>query len=181
MTNYHLRELYDDEHEIDWATRACMRTVLETIPEMNGSESVAQEFLPNFSFEEMRSMIAADIDKSTHLLLVVADSEDRPVAHAMVSQKMTPKKTKYGLFFTAFVEPDHRREGLATLLMEGIVEWFEDYRWSFLLAHTHQSNHAARGLLERYGFQVTEEHDEPWPHITLRCEPKRLKHARGDA
>jgi len=175
MTTYQVRELYDDEQEIDWVTRACMRTVLETIPEMNGSEATARETLSNFSFEDMRAMIAADLDKSTHLLLVVADEDDQPVGHAMVSQKMTPKKTKFGLFFSAYVAPDHRRRGVAHLLLDAIIEWFEDYRWSFLLAHTHQTNAGALHLLKTYGFKVTEEHDSPWPHFTMRCDRKSLQ------
>ena len=175
MTAYVLRELYDDDAEIDWVTRACMRTVLETIPEMNGSEATARETLSNFSFEQMRAMIADDLDKSTHLLLVVADADDQPVAHAMVSQKMTPKKTKFGLFFNSYVLPEHRRKGVATMLMDGIVEWFDDYRWAFLLAHTHQRNAGAQRLLSTYGFQVTEEHDTPWPHYTMRCDRKGLR------
>ena len=148
---------------------------------MEGSEATARKAMPNFSFEEMRAMFVADLDKSTHLCLVVADEQDRPVAHAMVSQKMTPKKTKYGLFFSAFVEPTHRRMGIATLLMDGIVEWFETYRWSFLLAHTHQTNEATLGLLTNYGFTVSETHDTPWPHFTLRCDRKGLRRPGGKA
>jgi len=180
MTAYTLREIHDEAHEIDWVTRACMNTVLEAIPEMNGSEEVARQTMSGFSFEQMREMITADLDKSTHLFLVVADEEDRPVAHAMVSQKMTPKRTKYGLFFRAYVAPEHRRKGVASLLLAGILEWFDDYRWSFLLAHAHTTNVAAQGLLQSCGFQVTEEHTTPWPHFTMRCDRKGLKRPSVD-
>jgi ribosomal protein S18 acetylase RimI-like enzyme len=153
--------------ELETATRMCLATVLETIPEFENELANAARALPNFSFEQMRDMIRADLPKPTHRFLV-AISEGGIVGHSMVSRKLTPQSEPYGYFFSRYVMPQFRRRGIADALMREALAWFDESEWSFLLAHTHATNAALRSLFEKHGFRVTEERDGVWPSLVLR-------------
>lgn len=172
---YRIRDLDPgSECEIDTVTRMCMATVLDTIPEFEHDEARARSFLPNFTFARMRDMIRADLPKSTHRFLVAVDGDGEVVGHSMISRKVTPDGRRYGYFFSRYVEPGHRRRGVAARLMEEALAWFGGYDWDHLLAHTHASNEPLRRLFERHGFRVAERHDEPWPSLTLRLDRRRM-------
>jgi GNAT superfamily N-acetyltransferase len=167
--SYQIRDLDESsEHELDTVTRMCMKTVLDTIPEFEHDEEIARRALPNFTFSAMRDMIRADFRKPTHRFFVVVDDCGRVVGHSMVSRKVTPQGRRFGHFFSRYVEPEHRRKGLGSRLMDAALAWFDDYDWEYLLAHTHEGNLRLRALFERHGFVVVERQNEPWPSVTLR-------------
>ncbi len=173
--DYRIRDLNQaSESEIDTVTRMCMATVLDTIPEFEHDEERARESLPNFTFALMREMIRADFPKPTHRFLVAVDVHGKVVGHSMISRKVTPEGQRYGHFFSRYVDPEHRRRGVASRLMEEAMAWFGSYEWDYLLAHTHSTNEPLRRLFERHGFRVVERHDEPWPSLTLRLDRRRL-------
>ena len=168
---YCVRDLdQTSESELDLVTRMCIATVLDTIPEFRGDEARAREILPNFGHDRMREMIRADFAKPTHRFLVAVDPAGRVVGHSMISRKVTPEGRRYGYFFSRYVEPAHRRRGIASALMAVAMDWFRGYDWEFLLAHTHAGNHPLRALFERHGFRVVERREEPWPSLTLRLD-----------
>jgi ribosomal protein S18 acetylase RimI-like enzyme len=156
--------------EVDAVTRMCLTTVLETIPEFEGSEDRARTVLPNFTYEQMRRMIEGDLHKESYRFIVAVDGLNRVVGHSMVSRKLTDASVKYGYFFSRYVERAHRRRGLATRMLADALEWFDDDEWKFLLAHTHASNVGLRALFERHGFLVVEWSQTPWPALTLRLD-----------
>jgi ribosomal protein S18 acetylase RimI-like enzyme len=156
------------ERELDTVTRMCMTTVLDTIPEFEHDEERARKRLPNFTFAQMRAMIGADLRKPTHRFLVAVAEDGQIVGHSMFSRKETPEGRRFGHFFSRYVEPAHRRRGLGSSLMAKALEWFEEDRPDFLVAHTHATNGSLRRLFERHGFRVVERRDEPWPSLTLR-------------
>jgi ribosomal protein S18 acetylase RimI-like enzyme len=168
---YRIRELDESsDAELDTVTRWCMETVLATIPEFENSAEKARTYLPNFTFEQMRDMIRADFPRPTHHFLVAVAQDDRLVGHSMISRKQTPDGERFGYFFTRFVLPEHRRQGLGGRLMAQALAWFQDYDWSFLLAHTHPTNQALQGLFASHGFQVVKRSEKPWPSLTLRLD-----------
>lgn len=174
-TPYRIRDLDPaSEGELAVVTRMCMATVLDTIPEFERDEARARSVLPNFTFDRMRDMIRADLFKPTHRFLVAVDADGRIVGHSMISRKVTPEGRPYGSFFSRFVDPGHRRRGIATRLMEEAMVWFGGFDWDHLLAHTHASNEPLRRLFERHGFRVTERHEKPWPSLTLRLDRPRI-------
>jgi GNAT superfamily N-acetyltransferase len=174
-TVYRIRDLDSaTESEIDIVTRMCMTTVLDTIPEFEHDEERARRSLPNFTFARMRDMIRADLCKPTHRFLVAIDTEGRIVGHSMISCKVTPEGQRFGYFFSRYVERQHRKKGVAAMLMEEALAWFGGYDWDYLLAHTHSSNEPLRRLFERHGFRVVERDDAPWPSLTLRLDRHRL-------
>lgn len=168
---YRIRDLDTaDEGELDTVTRMCITTVLDTIPEFEHDEERARGFLPNFTFARMRDMIRADLSKPTHRFLVAIDGGGRIVGHSMISRKVDSRGERYGYFFSRYVEPEHRRRGLAARLMEEALAWFGAQDWDYLLAHTHAKNEPLQRLFLRYGFRIAERHDVPWPSMTLRLD-----------
>jgi ribosomal protein S18 acetylase RimI-like enzyme len=166
---YRIRELdANSERELDTVTRMCMNTVLDTIPEFAHDEERARKHLPNFTFEQMREMIRADLHKPTHRFLVAVAEDGRIVGHSMFSRRKTPDGRRFGYFFSRYVEPAHRRKGIGASLMTQALAWFEEDRPDFLVAHTHATNEPLRRLFEQHGFRVVERHDKPWPSLTLR-------------
>lgn len=171
---YAIRDLnQESETEIDTVSRWCIETVLDTIPEFERSHERARAALPNFTFEQMRDMIRADFERTTHRFLVAVDDEDRLVGHSMVSRKVDDGGRRFGYFFTRYVDPDHRRQGVGSALLSTALAWFDEQRWDYLLAQTHAMNDAARTLFERRGFMVVERQTEPWPALTLRLDSAR--------
>jgi ribosomal protein S18 acetylase RimI-like enzyme len=171
---YRIRDLDPtNESEVDTVVRMCMTTVLDTIPEFEHDEERARRSLPNFTFARMRDMIRADLSRPTHRFLVAVDADGRVVGHSMISRKVTPEGRRFGYFFSRYVEPEHRKKGVAGGLMEEALVWFRGYDWDYLLAHTHSSNEPLRRLFERHGFRVAERRDEPWPSLTLRLDRHR--------
>lgn len=147
-----------------------MTTVLDAIPEFEHDEERARSALPNFTFGQMREMIRADLSKPTHRFLVATDGSGRIVGHSMISRKVTAGGRRYGYFFSRYVEPPHRRRGVASMLMDEAMAWFDGYDWDYLLAHTHSSNEPLQLLFQGYGFRVVERHEKPWPSLTLRLD-----------
>ncbi|MCA9537599.1 MAG: GNAT family N-acetyltransferase [Myxococcales bacterium] len=171
MPTYAIRGLdKESEAELDQVTRWCMAAVLETIPEFEGSEAKARVELPNFSFDAMRAMIHADFVRPTHRFLVAVDADGRLVGHSMLSCRVDPQGAPFGYFFSRFVEPDHRRRGLGTRLLDAAVAWFDQRGCQYLLAHTHETNVGLRALFEGRGFRVVERTVKRWPALTLRLD-----------
>ncbi|MDJ0974220.1 MAG: GNAT family N-acetyltransferase [Planctomycetota bacterium] len=166
---YLVRDLDPDtEHELDTVTRWSMETVLETIPEFSGSEAVARSVLPNFSFDEMRAMFEADLERPSHRFLVVEHDAHGLVGHSMISRKRDAEGLRFGYFFTRFVLPAHRRKGLGSRLLGEALRWFDEEGWDYLLAHTHAANEALQALFARHGFTIVERTEKPWAAVTLR-------------
>lgn len=168
----------ESDAELDVVTRMCRRTVLETIPELEGSEDKAQAVSGNFSYAQMNDMIRACSRNPAHRLLVAVEESGRIVGHSMISQKVDSEGRRYGYFFSRFVEPSHRRRGIATRLLAEALAWFEASDVEYLRAETHATNHALQALMLGAGFRVAERHDAPWPYLVLRKGRRRASRPR---
>ena len=153
--------------------RWCIETVLATVPEFEGSPEKARAAIPNLTHADMKAMIQADFARPTHRFLVAVDASDRLVGHSMISCKRDDEGLRFGYFFTRYVEPAHRRQGVGSRLLAEALTWFDEQGWDYLLAHTHATNDAARGLFERHGFRVIDRQETPWPSLTLRRDARQ--------
>ncbi len=52
------------------------------------------------------------------------------------------------------VRPDHRRQGVASRLMEALLAWGAERELAFLTLEVRPSNMAAYGLYRKYGFET---------------------------
>ena len=101
-----------------------MTTVLDTIPEFEGSAEAARQKLNNFTLEAMIEMFAADLERSDRRFLVVR-YEGELIAHSILSVRGAGSQKAWGYFFTRYVLPEHRRRGVGGLLLDAGIEWFQ--------------------------------------------------------
>ena len=146
-----------------------MTTVLDTIPEFEGSAEAARQKLNNFTLEAMIEMFAADLERSDRRFLVVR-YEGELIAHSVLSVREAGSQKAWGYFFTRYVLPEHRRRGVGGLLLDAGIEWFQAAGCRYAEAHTHITNEGLLCLFASRGFQVVERIQRPWPHVRLRLE-----------
>jgi GNAT superfamily N-acetyltransferase len=122
-----------DPEELALVTRNCMAAVLETIPEFEGRMDLAQNKLPNFSYPEMADMIRNDFtDPRKRLRVAIQDSTI--VGQSLYSVKQDATGLSYGFCFSRYVEPNHRRTGVATVLIQDALEWFTQHEVAYIVA-----------------------------------------------
>jgi ribosomal protein S18 acetylase RimI-like enzyme len=154
--------------ELDQVTTWAMAAPLETIPELAGDPSVARARWSNFEHAAMRAMFARNLDTPETHAFFVAEVGDDLVGHSMVFHKTDADQVPYGYFFSRYVDPAHRRRGVASALMQHALDWFGGRELVYLAAHTHASNVALQGLYARHGFHEHARTATPWPTVELR-------------
>ena len=91
-----------NDEEINLVVSRTMETVLETIPEFEGSAEIALSVFSNFTHEQMKAMILKDFDNPNHRILVAEkDSTNEVVAHAIFSIKEDDDGKKFSIHWIA--------------------------------------------------------------------------------
>jgi len=155
-----------DTIELDAVTRMCMETVLETIPEFGGSAAAALAQLPNFTFEQMRAMLATSAANEDHRILAVIDGST-VVGYSIFSVKIDEQGVRYGYLFSRGVAVSHRRRGIAARLLEDAHSWFRSRRAQYSRAETHVSNAAALSLFRSHGYRAQGPFKAAWEYYVL--------------
>jgi ribosomal protein S18 acetylase RimI-like enzyme len=162
---YALRTMrHEQPGELALVVSRSLRTVLETIPEFGGDEARAREVMRNFSHEEMRAMYLRDQERPATHRFVVAHTQPGEVVGQSVYFLREPE---LGYLFTLYVEPTHRRLGLAKALLAEAVSWLEQHGAARVIAHTHATNVSLQALAASLDFRIIERTNEPSPHLTL--------------
>jgi ribosomal protein S18 acetylase RimI-like enzyme len=157
-----------DTERLAVITGMCMMTVLETIPEFGGDENVARQSLPNFTFQQLQEMLERSAASQAHRILAAVTADGRVVGYSIVSLKVDDAGLPYGYLFSRGVRHEHRRQGIASRLLEVAEEWFAGNGVDYLRAETHTGNVALRSLLEQHGFAVTATEAGAWPYHVLQ-------------
>ena len=172
---YSLRRLQiDSPGELDLIVSSSMKTVLDTIVELEGSEERARQLIPNFSHAQMRAMYARDLERPDSHQFVVAATEAGEIAGHAIYFLRPPdphaptQAAPSGYLFTLYVDPSHRKRGVASSLMNHMISWLEARGAALIEAHTHVTNAPLIGLATRHGFAIVSKHEKPWPHFLLR-------------
>jgi GNAT superfamily N-acetyltransferase len=156
-----------DPEELRIVSNRCMSAVLETIPEFEGREYLAQSVLRNFSYQQMADMIQNDFDDPSKRIMV-AIAEARVVGQSIYSIKQDADGKLYGFCFSRYIEQEHRRRGVATALLQDCIEWFKKNNAAYIIAHTHVTNIALQNLFATFGFRMEGPIDGPWQYFLLR-------------
>ena len=163
-----IREISKESpEELASVAKGCMAAVLETIPEFEGNEEKAKESLPNFTFEQMRDMIYADLHDPDKRI-IVATVENILAGQALYSVKTDPEGKFYGFCFSRYVLPEYRLNGIASKLLEDALDWFEYKKAEYVIAQTHVANIPLQNLFQRFGFVISEPLSGPWEYFVLR-------------
>jgi len=169
--SYQIRDIQKElPQEVDLVVHRCMHTVLETIPEFQGDAELALKTFPNFTFEQMKKMILDSLEKPNHRILVAVDNEQKVHGHAIFSHKMDEQGTSYGFCFSRFVDPEHRRKGLAERLLQAAEQWWKENGAQYAVASTHVTNHKLQGLFLKNGYTMSEPKKGKLEMVGLRKE-----------
>jgi len=156
-----------DPEELALVTRRCMATVLETVPEFEAREDLAQQALGNFSFQQMSNMIQEDFSNPSKRIMV-ATVDASIIGHAIYSVKHDTDGNLYGFCFSRYVLPEYRRLGAATALLSDAIEWFKKNGAMYVIAHTHVTNVSLKNLFTKFGFSTSGPFDGPTKYFLLR-------------
>ena len=157
------------DEELRIVTERCMETILETIPEFEGSQVKAKKILPNFDYVQMSTMIAADFSDPSKRI-IFATNTDKLVGQILYSVKTDEEGRNYGSFFSAYVLPEQRRHGMAKALLEDSLHWLDEQNVEYVLAQTHITNEKVLSLVKQFGFSVLGPIQKNWSYYTLRLD-----------
>ncbi|MBT6325314.1 MAG: GNAT family N-acetyltransferase [Bdellovibrionales bacterium] len=145
----------ESDSELSLVTKRTMDTVLETIPEFEGSEDIARKAFPNFSFIEMKKMIKKDFDNKNHrLLLAISNKTNEILGHAIFSLKTDDNDKKYGFCFSRYVIPEARKIGIGSLLLKEQEIFWKNNHAEYIIAHTHQKNVKLQNLFLKHDYKM---------------------------
>ena len=89
-------------------------------------------------------------------LAVAADDPGFIVGHTILRLNMMPDGRVYGLVSTTYVDPAHRRAGLADRLLDRGEAWIREQGMTEAVTWTSATNVRLIRLYEKHGYAVTE-------------------------
>ncbi len=150
--------------ELDHLCVFSMMTLWESRPEMR----VDPRTLPDFGFDAHRKMYRAGMSDPKHQYLLALDSEARIAGHSVVVVRHTEGDQPYGYFWSRYVLPQFRRQGLARRFLRLALEWFAQQPVAYAEVHIHTENAPLRQLFESQGFSVVDRRKDAWTYLVLR-------------
>ena len=164
MSDYTLRSLNpSSEREMDTIVTFSMMTLWESRPELRTDPAK----FPDFGFDVTARTYRAGIRNSNQRYLIALDSDANIVGHSIIALRTGSDNQRYGYFWSRYVLPAHRRQGLARRFMDEAMRWFEEQGASRAEVHVHHNNKALRSLFEKSGFKVTDRRTEIWEYVVL--------------
>ena len=164
MTAFDIRPVDPrSQQELDHVCVFSVMTLWESRPEMR----VDPATLPHFGFDAHRRIILAGVDNPTQQYLVARDHDGRIAGHSIVIVRHSDDGD-YGYFWSRYVLPRFRRQGLARRFLRGNLDWLRQRRVAWGEVHVHVDNTALRQLFESEGFQVVDRRTEQWTYLVLR-------------
>ncbi len=85
---------------------------------------------------------------------------DAITGHAIARVEHDDDAKPYGYFSTIFVEPEHRRRGVAAALMERVERWFIELGMTKSVYNTATDNARLLRLFRAHGYEITDEESE---------------------
>lgn len=141
-----------------------MMTLWESTPELRVDPST----IPDFGYDTTRSMYEAGIKSPQQRYLVALDDVANLVGHSVSVLRRTDDDELYGFFWSRYVHPDHRRQGIGRRFLQDTVEWFASLGAQWGEVHVHVENQALRALFASQGFEVKDRRADRWTYLVMR-------------
>jgi ribosomal protein S18 acetylase RimI-like enzyme len=121
-------------------------------------ESYEPEFfaISRFSEESITQYFSKTIRSDSASCLIAVD-DSRIVGYVTLSIKTRPEfyqVSAYGCISGLMIDPDYRRQGIATDLLERSKRWLQERDVRFVVLETAQANKRAISFYEKHGFSV---------------------------
>lgn len=139
------------EADIEWVALGMHLTLVE----VDGEQGRA-----NYPVEWTRARLREFLDPARHVaqvFLAVSTEDAAAIAgHTIVRINAMPDGRRYGLVSTTYVDPAHRRAGIADMLLERGEAWIRAQGMREAATWTSAANVKLIRLYGKHGFAVTE-------------------------
>ena len=139
------------EADVEWVARGMHLTLVE----VDGEQGRA-----NYPIKWTRARLREFLDPAKHVaqVFLAVSSDDAAViaGHTIVRINTMPDGRRYGLVSTTYVDPAHRREGIADALLDRGETWIRAQGLDEAATWTSAANLKLIRLYGKHGFAVTE-------------------------
>ena len=139
------------EADIEWVARGMHLTLVE----VDGEQGRA-----NYPIEWTRARLREFLDPARHVaqVFLAVSSDDAAViaGHTILRVNAMPDGRRYGLVSTTYVDPAHRRAGIADVLLDRGEAWIRAQGLDEAATWTSAANVKLIRLYEKHGFAVSE-------------------------
>ena len=139
------------EADFEWVAQGMHLTLVE----VEGEKGRA-----NYPLAWTRTRLRELLDPALHVsqvfLAVARDDPARIVAHTILRLNAMPDGRRYGLVSTTYVDPAHRRAGLADRLLDRGEAWIRGHGLAEAATWTSAINVRLIRLYEKHGYAITE-------------------------
>ena len=139
------------EADIEWVARGMHLTMIEVEGEQGRD---------TYPLAWARTRLLELLDPArhaAHVFLAVSGSDRRHIAgHTILRLNAMPDGRPYGLVSTTYVDPSHRRSGLADRLLDRGEAWIRAQGMAEAATWTSATNVRLIRLYEKHGYAVTE-------------------------
>ncbi len=139
------------EADLEWVARGMHLTLIE----VEGDKG-----RDTYPLAWTRARLQELLDPARHVaqvfLAVAPDAPTDIVGHTIVRVDEMPDGRRYGLVSTTYVDPAHRRSGIADALLERGEAWIREQGMVEAATWTSARNVRLIRLYEKHGFAVTE-------------------------
>jgi GNAT superfamily N-acetyltransferase len=137
--------------DLEWVARGMHLTLVEVEGE-KGRET--------YPLSWTRTRLRELLDPARHVaqvfLAVAPDASTEIVGHTILRLDEMPDGRRYGLVSTTYVDPAHRRSGIADALLERGEAWIREQGMDEAATWTSAANVRLIRLYGKHGFAVTE-------------------------
>lgn len=151
------------ERELNHLCVFSMMTLWESRPELR----VDPDSIQDFGFEAHRKLYIAGAAQPNAKCLIALDSEAKIVGHSVVVVRHQDAQP-YGYFWSRYVVPHQRRQGLARTFLKEALGFFQSQNAAWAEVHVHVENAPLRRLFESEGFSVADRRTDRWTYLVLR-------------
>ncbi len=138
--------------DFDWVARGMHLTLVEV-----EGEKGRETYPLVWARARLREMLdrPSPFDAAV-FLAVAADDSDSIVGHTILRLNTMPDGRVYGLVSTTYVDPAHRRSGIADVLLDRGEAWIRAQGMDEAATWTSSTNVRLIRLYEKHGYAITE-------------------------
>jgi len=139
--------------DLDWVATGMHLTLVEV-----EGEKGRQAYPLAWARKRLRELLAPARRHPAQVVLAVArDDAWRIVGHTILRINEMPDGRPYGLVSTTYVDPAHRRAGIADRLLDRGEAWIRAHDMAEAATWTSATNTRLIRLYEKHGYAVTEQ------------------------
>ncbi len=139
------------EADVEWVALGMHLTLVEV-----EGEKGRETYPLAWTRERLRELLDPARHTAQGFLAVAADDAHAIAGHTILRLNAMPDGRVYGLVSTTYVDPAHRRAGLADRLLDRGEQWLRGQGMSEAATWTSATNVRLIRLYEKHGYAITE-------------------------